>query len=230
MRRKRAKSLAGDADVAEGASGAVSSPPAVSWADLLAKAEGALDEKGLEAQERRKVTAGKYLRKLAERGISPKWDLDGIRRALAAYYADYVLGDASRGFRRVFADCGVPCSDFLDARDAYPELRMVFDYIQRQGKSIAGIEAEELNRQAQNSQKRLVTEEGCELNQRAVELSLKATMKGVYGDSEADKDAAKRKPIVYKFENLTANFIMSPGELAAKKLDGSTPVSEVVDV
>ena len=228
MRRKRAKSLAGDADVAEGASGAVSSPPAVSWGDLLAKAEGALDEKGLEAQERRKVTAGKYLRKLAERGISPKWDLDGIRRALAAYYADYVLGDASLGFRRVFADCGVPCSDFLDARDAYPELRMVFEYIQAKRMELTQTEAEELSRQAQAAQKRLVTEEGCELNQRAVELSLKATMKGVYGDGEGASAADAKKSVTYSFPNMRATWIIAPPDMA-KRLEGKAQ-PEAIDV
>ena len=235
MRRKCAKSLTGVADVDDGASaGAVSSSagssvPAVSWEELVARAEAALDEHGVEAHERRVAAADRISARNAKRGVSVKIDVEGVRRALVACYADYMAGGKS-GVLKVFADAGVRYVDFRDGRALHPEFTLVMEYLKGVRDDVLQQAAEDLKSQAQDAQRRLVTEDGCELNQRAVELSLKATMKGVYGDSEADKDGAKRKPIVYKFENLTANFIMSPGELAAKKLDGATPVSEVIDV
>lgn len=228
MRRKAPKSRVPAAVSGEAGPAGEGNLPAVSWEELLARAEAALDEKGLEAQERRRVAGEKKLRRLKERGLDPKWDVPGIKRALAAYYADSVLGDCRLGFRKIFAAAGVVSADFFDARDAYPELRLVFEYIVAKRKEISQTEADELSRQAQASQKRLVTEDGCDLNQRAVELSLKATMPGVYGDSGGEKGGEKGKQIVYKFENLTANFIMSPSELAAKKLDAATPVSDII--
>ena len=208
--------------------GGISSAPEVTWEELLARAEAALDDKGLEAKERREVAAAKKLRRMKERGIEPKWDVPGIRRALAAYYADCVLGECVLGFRKVFAAAGVVCADFFDARDAYPELRMVFEYIQAKRIELTQTEAEELSRQAQAAQKRLVTEEGCELNQRAVELSLRATMKGVYGDGDTGGEKDAKKSVTYLFPNMKATWIIAPSE-AAKQLEAK-PESEPIDV
>lgn len=233
MRRKEArKAMVSAVDSAESAvvGGASEQEvlPEVSWEELLARAEAALDDKGLEAKERREAAAAKKLRRMRERGVEPKWDVGGIRRALAAYYADCVLGECRRGFRKVFASAGVVCADFFDARDAYPELRMVFEYIQAKRSEMAQTEAEELSRQAQAAQKRLVTEEGCELNQRAVELSLKATMKGVYGDGDAGGERDAKKSVTYLFPNMRATWIVAPSE-AAKRIEAK-PEPEVIDV
>ena len=200
MKPKKAKNAVRGGGVKDTAEGCVSSVPEVTWEALRSRAEAALDDKGIEAQERRKAAAERISRRMKERGIEPVWDVRGVERALAAYFADYVLGDGRKGFRKVFAECGVSVADFLDARDTHPDLRMVYDYIHRQGAGVASIEALELNRQAQGAQKRLVTEEGCELNQRAVEVSLRATMKDVYGD-DGGVGAAKHLRLVLRCDS-----------------------------
>ena len=201
----------------------------VTWDELLARAKASLDERGLERQAKREASAERIRRRNERNGVVLKFDRDGVRRALAAYYCDIVLGDRPRGYRKVFAEEGVVPSDLWLCEKVDADVMLVNEFINGEMHRAMRADAEEAGRLAQMSQRRLVTEEGCELNQRAVEVSLKATMRDVYGDGERDGDA-KRKPIVYRFENLTANFIMSPGELAEKRLDGATPVSEVVDV
>lgn len=204
-------------------------PPAVSWEELLARAEASLDENGVATQAKREAAAEKCRARMEERGVRPSWNLDGVRRALAEYYRDCVLGECERGFRRVFAECGVHASDLFDAEGANPELRMVYEYIQKRRDEITRSEAKDLSRQAQAAQRRLVTEEGCDLNQRAVEVSLRATMKDIYGEDEKGGGGSDdKKGITYKFVNLTANWIVGPSEIA-KQLK-ARPQAEAIDV
>lgn len=202
----------------------------ITWDELLFRAEAALDEAGLEKVVKRKAVAEKIRRRMEARGQAEFVDEGSMKRALCAYWADATYGGRMKGWRKVFAESGAKAGDFLGgATDRFPDLNTAFRYIQGLIGSMAREDAAETVALAQAGQRRLLTEDGCELNQRAVEVSLKATMKDVYGDGEKDGDA-KRKPIVYKFENLSVNMIMSPAELAAKRLDGATPVSEVIDV
>lgn len=218
-------------DGAGGKAGPAEDPPAasVTWDELVERAEAELDENGVSSMEKRRHVAEKKWRRLEERGLKMNADCGAVKRALVAYYADCFEAARSVGVRKVFARCGARIVDYTDGKDYWPELWLVMDYISRNRKERDRLLAEEAGSLAQESQMRLVTEEGCELNQKAVEVSLKATMKDVYGDGDRDGDA-KRKPVVYKFENLSVNMIMSPAELAAKRLDGATPVSEVIDV
>ena len=75
---------------------------------------------------------------------------------------------------------------------------------------------------------RLVTEEGCELNQKAVEVSLKATMKDVYGDGDGASASDAKKSVTYSVPNMKATWISAqPGvaeRIAAK------PEPEAIDV
>lgn len=229
MRRRCAKSLTGVADAEESAPEG-SSAPCMTWEELLARAESDLDEKGREGYERSKAAAEKHVRRSKAAGTWFEVDVEGVRRVIVAYYSAITSIGGMKRLRKLFAENGVRFDDYSSGRKSHADFGLVMEYIRKLRNELAKAEAEELVTEAQDSQRRLVTEEGCELNQRAVELSLKATMKDVYGDGGDEKGSDRRKPIVYKFENLTANFIMSPAELAAKKLDGATPVSEVIDV
>lgn len=226
MRRKCAKSLTGVADVEEPSTPAV---PAVSWEELVARASAALDERGEKAHQNRVDSAARISERNAKRGVSVEIDVDGVRRALTAYYADCLSG-GRQGVMGVFAKAGVKYVDYRDGRALNPEFTLVMEYLKGVRDEVLRQSAEDLKSQAQDAQRRLVTQEGCELNQRAVELSLKATMRDVYGDGEDSKGAAGRKPIIYNLPNLTLNMIMSPAELAAKKLDGKQLASEVINV
>ena len=237
MRRKCAKSLTGVADVDDGASdnaasssagSAGSSVPAVSWEELVARAEAALDEHGVEAHERRVAAAERISARNAKRGVSVKIDVGGVRKALVACYADYMAGGKS-GVLKVFADAGVRYVDFRDGRALHPEFTLVMEYLKGVRDDVLRQAAEDLKSQAQDAQRRLVTEDGCELNQRAVELSLKATMKDVYGeDGGSGGGGDAKKSISYIFPNMTVNWIVAPGELARKV--GAKPQPEAIDV
>lgn len=222
---KRAKDGAG------GEAGPAEDPPAasVTWDELVERAEAELDENGVSSMEKRRHVAEKKWRRLEERGLKMNADCVAVKRALVAYYADCFEAARSVGVRKVFARFGARIVDYTDGKDYWPELWLVMDYISRNRKERDRLLAEEAGSLAQESQMRLVTEEGCELNQKAVEMSLKATMKDVYGDGPEAGDA-KRKPIMYNLPGLTVNMIMPPSELEAKRLDGATPVSEVIDV
>ena len=232
MSRKRTKSQAEKHDAVETAPGGSSSSlPQMTWGELVARAEADLDEKGRESYAKATVAAEKHVRRATEAG---KWfepDVGGVQKVLVAYY-EKVTGarEDYPGFKQLFAKFGVRFDDYSSGRKGHAEFGMVMEYVRRIRNDLAREEAMELVSDAQEAQKRLVTEDGCELNQRAVELSLKATMRDVYGDGDDKKDAEKRKPIIYNLPGLTLNMIMSPAELAAKKLDGKKLASEVIDV
>ena len=228
MKRRKARSSGGTSSGAD----AAAEVPAVEWGWLLSRAMASLDEQGLERQAKREAAAERIKARMAKRGVKVGYDLDGVRRALAAYYSDVILSDRPKGFRKVFAEAGVMPSDFFDARETYPEFRLVYEYIYGRIKEVVATEAAEDVRQAQASQRRLVTEEGCELNQRAVELSLKATMKDVYGDgggSCGGGEADAKKAISYSFPNMTINWLVAPKEVPKQVEIRPVDGSEVID-
>ncbi|MBQ4199003.1 MAG: hypothetical protein II649_03885 [Kiritimatiellae bacterium] len=203
--------------------------PSVTWDELVELAEADLDENGLASLEKRRHVAEKKWRRLKERGLPMRIDFDGAKRGLVAYYADCFDSVRTMGARKVFASVGARLVDYTGGVDFMPELWLAMDYICRHRRERDRILAEEAGSLAQESQMRLVTEEGCELNQKAVEVSLKATMKDVYGE-EKDGGGKGGSKVMYNLPGLTVNMIMSPEELAAKQLGGGEKVSEVIDV
>jgi hypothetical protein len=220
---KRAKNAA-----SSGTAPDVAPVPSVTWEELVERAEAGLDENGITSLEKRRHVAEKKWRRLEERGLRMNSDCDKVKQALVAYYADCFEAARSLGIRRVFARCGARIADYTDGKDYWPELWLVMDYISRNRKERDRILAEEAGSLAQESQMRLVTEEGCELNQKAVEVSLKATMKDVYGDGEGGGASDAKKSVTYSFPNMKATWIIAqPGvaeRIAAK------PDPEVIDV
>lgn len=205
--------------------------PAMDFGELYLRAVSVLDEEGLVRLEKRKRAAERLQRLMKESGRREVFDLEGVKRALCEYGMGALEGGRTRRIRDCFAKCGVRLSDLFGAMDRHHELRTVYEYICRTRSAEARAEAEELGVAAQEGQRRLVTEDGCRLNQRAVELSLKATMGDVYGDDGKDGGAkGDKKKVTYNLPNLTVNMIMSPAEIAAKRLDGNARVGEVVNV
>lgn len=203
--------------------------PSVTWDELVELAEADLDENGLASLDKRRHVAEKKWRRLKERGLPMHIDFEGAKRGLVAYYADCFDSARMKGVRKVFASVGARLVDYTGGVDYMPELWLAMDYISRHRKERDRLLAEEAGSLAQESQMRLVTEEGCELNQKAVEVSLKATMKDVYGEEKDGGDKGGSK-VMYNLPGLTVNMIMSPEELAAKRLGGKEKVSEVIDV
>lgn len=200
----------------------------VTWEDLVAMAEASLDEEGLRKLADQKVRGERFLANLRKRGRG-RFDEEGVRGALVEYYVSAVSDSCRRGFKEIFTARGV-ISDYLGGEYGYPEWRMVLKFAQEQMRKVSEIRAKEAAPVAQESQRRLVTEEGCQLNQRAVELSLKATMPEVYGDRSSGGEGGARddrRAITYNFPNLTMNWIVSPAEMP--KI-GAKPEPETVDV
>lgn len=225
---KKAKTKRADNAAASGLAPNVAPVPSVTWEELVERAEAGLDENGVTSLEKRRHVAEKKWRRLEERGLRMNADCNKVKQALVAYYADCFEAARSLGIRRVFARCGARIADYTDGKDYWPELWLVMDYISRNRKERDRILAEEAGSLAQESQMRLVTEEGCELNQKAVEVSLKATMKDVYGDGEGAGASDAKKGVTYLFPNLKATWIsVQPGvaeRIAAK------PEPEAIDV
>ena len=79
---------------------------------------------------------------------------------------------------------------------------------------------------AQRSMVRLLTEEGCELNERAMEFALKTLRKETFGDSAGDEGQKGKSPIVYQISGVQVNNTLIAGDMMAKAL----PKGGVVDV
>ncbi len=227
MRRKCARSLTGVADVEESAP--VGSP-SVTWEQLFGYAELDLDEKGEESWAKSQAAAKKKWRRAKERGLAVSFPVEKVKAALVDYYGNRVGGaERMRGISKIFAEHGVTTDALFVGQDYHPELRLVYEYITRASQKVTRARAIDTGYAAQLAQERLVTEEGCELNQRAVELSLKATVKDVYGDGEeAGGGSDAKKGISYNFPNMTVNWIVAPAELARRV--EAKPAAEVVDV
>lgn len=225
---KKEKTKQAKNSAASGSATSEAPVPSVTWEDLVERAGAELDENGVTSLEKRRHVAEKKWRRLEERGLRMNVDCDRVKQALVAYYADCFEAARSLGVRKVFARCGARIVDYTDGKDYWPELWLVMDYISRNRKERDRILAEEAGSLAQESQMRLVTEEGCELNQKAVEVSLKATMKDVYGDGDEASASDAKKSVTYSFPNMRATWIIAqPGvaeRIAAK------PEPEAIDV
>lgn len=183
------------------------------WGRILAMAEASLDEQGEERLEKWRNVAAKRHKRMAKLGIDEKADIDAMRRALCDYYAD-MMGDGMRhkGIKKVFAEAGASFGDFVGgAKDRYADLNLVYTYIQRLVREAAEADAVETVQLAQDGQRRLLTEDDCKLNQRAVEVSLKATMRNVYGE-DGGGGGRDKTAISYNFPNMTLNWIVAPGK------------------
>lgn len=203
----------------------------IGFEELYQRAVSVLDEDGLVRLAKRKAAADRLQRLMRESGGHEVFDVAGVKLALCEYYMGCADGVCGRGIRKTFAACGVRLSDLFGAMDRNHELRTVYEYVRNVRNEAARVEAEELGVVAQEGQRRLVTEDGCRLNQRAVELSLKASMGDVYGDDGKDGGAkGDGKKVTYNLPNLTVNMIMSPAEIAAKGLAADARVGEVVNV
>ena len=195
------------------------------WDALLERAMGALDEHGEELYARRCGAAGKKRARNDKQGIRLKIDMDGVKRALVAYYEGCVGLTEFKRFTEAFSEENVATADYFDGVSLYPELWVVLEYVQRLRDSVARTEAMDSAREAQKAQRRLVTEEGCRLNQRAVEVSLRATMKDVYGEGAVgEAEGSGRPQVVYNLPNLTVNMITAPTGLI-----GASKAAEVIE-
>ena len=156
-------------------------PP--TWKQLVGMARLAMEDENEELVKKHEAMAARRQKYMYDNGIGEVADVTALRRGLLEYYCEVATStsrDVRGAFRRVGANYGDLHGGVLNRCF---ELWVVREYIVKLRGKIARAVAEESASVAQESQLRLITEDGCELNQRAVEVSLKATMRDVYGES-----------------------------------------------
>ena len=185
-------------------------PP--TWKQLVGMARLAMEDENEELVKKHEAMAARRQKYMYDNGIGEVADVAALRRGLLEYYCEVVTTtsrDVRGAFRRVGANYGDLHGGVLNRCF---ELWVVREFIVKLRGKIARAVAEESASVAQESQLRLITEDGCELNQRAVEVSLKATMRDVYGESNEVGPAKDGKAgITYNFPNMTLNWIVAPG-------------------
>lgn len=234
MRTKKRKG-SGDSAVSASGEAEVAALPAkrVSWEELLERALAALDKQSEEDFAAKKAKAEWRRERNKRKGLRLEIDYEGVRRTLVEYYEGCVGFRPFQGFKKVFAANGVSMADYFDGEMLEPELHLVFRYTQRLRDSATKEAALDLGRQAQESQERLVTEADCKLNQRAVELSLKASMRDVYGDGDSGggSGGSGKAQVTYNLPNLTLNMITAPaGLIGAAKQPATIPATIEAEV
>lgn len=189
-------------------------PP--TWKQLVGMARLAMEDENEELMKKHEAMAARRQKFMYDNFIEETADLAALRRGLLEYYCEVVTTtsrDVRGAFRRVGANYGDLHGGVLNRCF---ELWVVREFIVKLRGKIARAVAEESASVAQESQLRLITEDGCELNQRAVEVSLKATMRDVYGESNEVGPAKDGKAgITYNFPNMTLNWIVAPGAVGA---------------
>lgn len=189
-------------------------PP--TWKQLVGMARLAMEDENEELVKKHEAMAARRQKFMCDNFIDETADLAALRRGLLEYYCE-VVTTTSRDVRGAFKRVGANYGDLHGGvLNRCFELWVVREFIVRLRGKIARAVAEESASIAQESQLRLITEDGCELNQRAVEVSLKATMRDVYGESNEVGPAKDGKAgITYNFPNMTLNWIVAPGAVGA---------------
>ena len=188
-------------------------PP--TWKQLVGMARLAMEDENEELVKKFEARAERRQKFMYDNGIGEVADVAALRRGLLEYYCEVVTTtsrDVRGAFRRVGANYGDLHGGVLNRCF---DLWVVREFVCKLRGKIARAVAEESASVAQESQLRLITEDGCELNQRAVEVSLKATMRDVYGESnEVGTVKDGKAGITYNFPNMTLNWIVAPGAAA----------------
>lgn len=185
-------------------------PP--TWKQLVGMARLAMEDENEELVKKHEAMAARRQKFMCDNFLDETADLAALRRGLLEYYCE-VVTTTSRDVRGAFKRVGANYGDLHGGvLNRCFELWVVREFIVRLRGKIARAVAEESASIAQESQLRLITEDGCELNQRAVEVSLKATMRDVYGESnEVGPVKDGKAGITYNFPNMTLNWIVAPG-------------------
>lgn len=189
-----------------------------SWAELLDRAMSSLDEEDVMALEKRRESAK---RKLARRSSAEMpFDEQKVKAFLLKYS---IVGKYSETAESI----GVKKAELLDAYDFWPESRVVYDYVVRRRKQAREIENDEILEDARNGLRRLVTVEGCELDQKSVLFAIERLDRKSFG-RDAVKEGGGNVQVNYHLPGLTINMIQPPDGVLAKL--HAKKKTEVIDV
>ena len=172
-------------------------PGSPAWKSLLARAQMALDEEALAAYRKRKDGLERRLaRSMEEHGLKEApYDFYMVQEVLVEYDRCGVFSDALRSCNGREGEC-------IEARAWDADIRLAWDFVKARLKARMAARAMDIAQVAQEGLGRLVADEECGLNVKALKMALEGAVPELYGGggkpSEAedgDAGGAKRVPI-----------------------------------
>ena len=188
------------------------------WTRILGDAVSALDEAEKEAYEKR---LAKHNRKY--------YDIHAAEMgAVRAFLVEYAK--CERCPSACARSVGVKLPVLASAMDEVPSFHLVYKTVRARRDKIREMQNEELLDHAREGLDKLVSEEGCELNVKAVTFAMEKLDRRNFGSGKQD-DGGGGATVVYNLPNMSVNLIMSPGELADEKKSrlGAVKSGEVID-
>lgn len=186
-------------------------PGSPAWKALLSRAVMALDEDMLSSYRKRKEALERKLeRNLSENGLTvPPYDFYMVQEVLVEYDKCGMFMDAIR-------NCGGRESECIEARAWDADIRLVWDFVRERVKARMAARAVDIAQNAQDGLRRLVTDEDCKLNIKALKIALESVSPELYGGGakggEDDESEEGRKKLPMS-GGIMINII---GDAAAK--------------
>jgi hypothetical protein len=172
-------------------------PGSSAWKALLGRAVLALDEEGISAYRKRKDALERKLeRNLSETGLTvPPYDFYMVQEVLVEY-------DKCGIFTEAIRNCGAKESECIEARVWDADIKLVWDFVRERIKARLAARASDIAQEAQEGLRRLVTDEECKLNVKALKMALESVAPELYGgdakgsgDEEESDDSRKKIPM-----------------------------------
>lgn len=172
-------------------------PGSPAWNSLLGRAVLALDEEGISAYRKRKdVLERKLERNMSENGIVvPPYDFYMVQEVMVEYDKCGIFGEALR-------KCGGRESECIEARAWDADIKLVWDFVRERIKARLAARASDIAQEAQEGLRRLVTDEECKLNVKALKMALESVAPELYGggakgsgDEDESDDNRKKLPM-----------------------------------
>ena len=172
-------------------------PGSSAWKALLGRAVLALAEEGISAYRKRKDALERKLeRNLSETGLTvPPYDFYMVQEVLVEY-------DKCGIFTEAIRNCGAKESECIEARAWDADIKLVWDFVRERIKARLAARASDIAQEAQEGLRRLVTDEECKLNVKALKMALESVAPELYGggakgsgDEEESDDSRKKIPM-----------------------------------
>ena len=171
-------------------------PGSPAWKSLLARAQLALDEAALAAyRKRRDAQERRLARSMEEHGLKEApYDFYMVQEVLVEYDRCGVFSDALRSCNGREGEC-------IEARAWDADIRLVWDFVKARLKARMAARALDIAQEAQEGLRKLVTDEECGLNVKALKMALEGAVPELYGGgAKASEDGdeeggAKRVPV-----------------------------------
>lgn len=155
-----------------------------------------LDDDALKSFEKDKAAKeGKFRRNMEKQGlIVPPYDFYMVQEVLVEY-------DRCGRFTDAIRKCGGREEECIEAKKWDAEIKLVWDFIEERIADRMRARAKEIAQDAQEGLRRLVTDDECKLNARAIKMALESTVPDLYGggggkaEAEDEEDGRRKLPM-----------------------------------